>query len=181
MHQKTYRIVYTGIFAVLLAVCSWISIPSLIPFTLQTFGVFLTLLLLGGKQGLLVLTVYLLMGILGIPVFSNFGAGPGYLFGTTGGYLLGFLLIGLCFLGFEKIFGKRTSVQMIALLFGLFFCYAFGTFWAFKIAMAAGGSTGFSVLLTLYVLPFILPDLGKLFLACAVSKKLRPFLKFSRF
>lgn len=181
MHQKTYRIVYTGIFAVLLAICSWISIPSFIPFTLQTFGVFLTLLLLGGKQGLIVFIVYLLMGICGIPVFSNFGAGPGYLLGATGGYLLGFLLMGLCFLGFEKLFGKRTIFQIIALLLGLFLCYAFGTFWAFKISLAAGGTMGFQTFLTLYVLPFVLPDLGKLILAWAVCKKLRPFLKFSCF
>lgn len=42
MHNPTYRIVYTGIFAVLLAICSWISFPTLILFTLQTFGFFFT-------------------------------------------------------------------------------------------------------------------------------------------
>ena len=74
MYHKTYKIVYTGIFAVLLAICSWISIPTMIPFTLQTFGVFLTLLLLGGKQGTLAIFIYLLLGSIGIPVFSNFFA-----------------------------------------------------------------------------------------------------------
>ena len=83
MHHRTYRIVYTGIFAVLLAVCSWISIPTVIPFTLQTFAVFLTVLLLGGKQGTISIFIYLLLGAVGIPVFSNFGAGLGYLFGIS--------------------------------------------------------------------------------------------------
>ena len=50
MQHKTYHMVYSGIFAVLLAICSWFSIPTVIPFTLQTFAVFLTVLLLGGKQ-----------------------------------------------------------------------------------------------------------------------------------
>lgn len=74
MRNHTYRLVYTGIFAVLLAICSWISIPTVIPFTLQTFGVFLTVLLLGGHQGSIAISIYLLLGAVGIPVFSNFGA-----------------------------------------------------------------------------------------------------------
>ena len=59
MQNKTYHIVYTGIFAVLLAICSWLSVPTLIPFTLQTFGVFFTILMLGGKQGTISILIYL--------------------------------------------------------------------------------------------------------------------------
>ena len=110
MHHRTYRIVYTGIFAVLLAVCSWISIPTVIPFTLQTFAVFLTVLLLGGKQGTLSILIYLLLGAVGIPVFSNFGAGVGYLFGNTGGYAIGFLFVGISSWLFEKLFGRKRPV-----------------------------------------------------------------------
>ena len=77
MQHRTYHMVYSGIFAVLLAICSWISIPTVIPFTLQTFAVFLTALLLGGKQGTIAILIYLLLGAVGIPVFSNFGAGLG--------------------------------------------------------------------------------------------------------
>ena len=58
MQNKTYYIVYTGIFAVLLAICSWLSVPTLIPFTLQTFGVFFTILMLGGKQGTISILIY---------------------------------------------------------------------------------------------------------------------------
>ena len=122
MYNKTYTIVYTGIFAVLLAICSWISIPTVVPFTLQTFGIFLTLLLLGGKSGSITILIYLLLGAIGIPVFSNFGAGLGYLLGNTGGYALGFIFIGLTFWLFEKCFGKKLFVQMISLLIGLFLC-----------------------------------------------------------
>ena len=125
MHRRTYHIVYTGIFAVLLAICSWISIPTMIPFTLQTFGVFLTVLLLGGKQGPIAILIYLLLGAVGIPVFSNFGAGLGYLLGNTGGYAIGFLFVGLCGWIFEKFFGRKICIQLTAVLLGLTLCYAF--------------------------------------------------------
>ena len=176
MYNKTYTIVYTGIFAVLLAICSWISIPTFIPFTLQTFGIFLTLLLLGGKSGSITILIYLLLGAIGIPVFSNFGAGLGYLLGNTGGYALGFIFIGLTFWLFEKCFGKKLFVQMISLLIGLFFCYAFGTFWFMNISMNSGGTYQLMTVLALCVFPFILPDFCKLWIAYIISKRLNHML-----
>ena len=177
MHQRTYHIVYTGIFAVLLAICSWIALPTMIPFTLQTFGVFLTLLLLGGRQGTIAIAIYLLLGIVGIPVFSNFAAGAGYLLGNTGGYAMGFLLIGLIYRLFEKISGQKTIFKSISLLLGLIICYAFGTLWFLLISMNAGSSYSFMTVLSMCVLPFILPDLCKLFFAFALSRRLKPLLK----
>ena len=70
--SKTYDLVYVSIFVVLIAVCSWISIPLTVPVTLQTFGVFIAVGLLGGKRGTLAVLVYILMGAIGIPVFSGF-------------------------------------------------------------------------------------------------------------
>ena len=71
--MKTRELAYTGILAALIAVCSWISIPTAVPFTLQTFAVFLTLGLLGGRLGTLAVTVYLLLGAVGLPVFAGDG------------------------------------------------------------------------------------------------------------
>ena len=180
MHLRTYQMVYSGIFAVLLAICSWISIPTVIPFTLQTFGVFLTVLLLGGKQGTITIFIYLLLGAVGIPVFSNFGAGFGYLLGNTGGYVIGFLLIGLSGWLFEKLFGRKHHVLWISLLFGLLLCYAFGTFWFLNLSMNSENSYGLTAALTLCVFPFILPDLCKFFLAYMISRRLKPLLKINR-
>ena len=75
--MKTRELAYTGILAALIAVCSWISIPTAVPFTLQTFAVFLTLGLLGGRLGTLAVTVYLLLGAVGLPVFAGFHGGLG--------------------------------------------------------------------------------------------------------
>ena len=176
MRNNTYRLVYAGIFAVLLAICSWISIPNVIPFTLQTFGVFLTVLLLGGHQGSIAISIYLLLGAVGIPVFSNFGAGLGYLLGNTGGYAIGFLFIGLTGWLFEKTFGKKSVSMLFAMILGLILCYTFGTFWFMNISMKGTGVSGWMSALTICVFPFILPDICKLILAYFISKRLKPML-----
>ena len=70
--MKTYDMVCIAIFAVLMAVCSWIAIPTAVPFTLQTFGLFLTVGVLGGKRGTFAILIFILLGAVGIPVFSGF-------------------------------------------------------------------------------------------------------------
>ena len=92
--SKTYDMVCIAVFAVIIAICSWISIPATVPFTLQTFAIFLTVGVLGGKKGSLAVLVYILLGAVGVPVFAGFSAGIGILFGNTGGYIVGFLEIG---------------------------------------------------------------------------------------
>lgn len=178
MQKKTYDLVYTAIFAILLAICSWISIPTVIPFTLQTFAVFLTLLVLGGKRGTSAFLVYLLLGAIGIPVFSNFGAGLGILLGNTGGYVLGFVLMGLLMWASDLLFGRKILVQLITLLLGLILCYAFGTFWFLFISSNGGSDIALTSVLGMCVLPFIVPDLCKLALAYALSKRFRRMLAF---
>ena len=69
--SKTYDMVYIAVFAVLIAICSWISIPMTVPFTLQTFAVFLAVGVLGGKRGSLAVLIYILLGAVGIPVFAG--------------------------------------------------------------------------------------------------------------
>ena len=70
---------YVGVFAALMAVCSWIAVPTAVPFTLQTLGVFLAVGLLGGKLGTAAVVVYVLLGAFGLPVFANFSGGAGVL------------------------------------------------------------------------------------------------------
>ena len=82
---KTYDLAYIAIFAVLIAICSWISIPMTVPFTLQTFGVFMAVGVLGGKRGSLAVLVYILLGAIGVPVFAGFSGGLGILLNNTGG------------------------------------------------------------------------------------------------
>ena len=186
---STVELVRVALFVGLMAVCSWISIPApppMVPFTMQTFGVFTALLFLGGKDGFFAILVYLLLGAVGLPVFSGFAGGVGVLFGTTGGYLLGFLLTALLYWVMEHIFRskfymesnfKREKIlKFLTLLAGLLVCYAFGTAWFIFVYTKKTGAIGVSTALLWCVVPFIVPDLLKLSLATAVSHTLKKAL-----
>ena len=86
MHNRlTARdMAYIAVFAALISICAWLSIPTTVPITLQTFAVFLTVFLLGGRRGTLCVAVYLLLGAVGLPVFSFFRSGPAALLGASG-------------------------------------------------------------------------------------------------
>ncbi len=174
---KTTDLVYVAIGAALIVICSWISIPTAVPFTLQTFSVFTVLSLLGGRRGTLSILVYILMGAVGIPVFSGFKGGVGVLFGNTGGYILGFLLTGLIFILFERFFGTKTVSVIVALLLGLALCYAFGTAWFMYLYLKNTGEVGLMTVLSWCVFPFIIPDLIKLTLALFISRRVKHVIK----
>lgn len=152
-----------ALFAALTAICAWISIPVAdIGFTLQTFGVFLTLGVLGGKWGTVSILIYLLLGAVGMPVFSGFRGGMGMLLGVTGGYLWGFLFSGLTYWLLERI-GKLPA--MIA---AMAVCYLCGSLWFY---IYSGGSMG--LILLRCVVPFLIPDGIKILLALSLSRRLR--------
>lgn len=169
---KTYDLVYIGIFAVLIAVCSWISIPLTVPVTLQTFGVFAAVGILGGKRGTIAVLVYILMGAIGIPVFSGFTGGLGILAGTTGGYIAGFLFSALLMWGMEKLFGRSTPVLAVSMVLGLILCYAVGTVWFMIVYAGTSGSVGLLTVLGWCVFPFLIPDAAKIALALLMTKRL---------
>ena len=160
--------------AALLVICSLISIPAAVPFTLQTFGVFVILVILGWKKGMLAVLLYTLLGLVGLPVFSGAKGGPAALFGPTGGYILGFLLTGLCYWLYERLFRDHLMLQAAALLLGLVLCYAFGTAWFIRVYTE---EITLARALSLCVWPFIIPDLAKLALALLVGRRVRTALR----
>ena len=174
---KTYDLVYISILVVLITVCSWISIPLTVPVTLQTFGVFTAVGLLGGKRGTLAVLVYILMGAIGIPVFSGFTGGIGILAGTTGGYIVGFLFSALLMWGMEKLFGRNMKVLAGSMILGLIACYAVGTLWFMAVYAASSGAVGLLTVLGWCVFPFILPDIAKIVLALILTKRLSGVIK----
>ena len=165
----TTDLVYIGIFAALITVCSWISINLVVPFTLQTFAIFLAVYLLGGRRGTVSVLVYILLGAVGLPVFSGFSGGIGRLLGTTGGYIIGFLFSALVMWAFETFFGKNFRTYAISMVVGLIVCYAFGTAWYMIVYTRDSGITGIMVVLGKCVFPFIIPDLIKISLALAIG------------
>ena len=159
---------YISVMSVIIAICAWLTIPAAVPFTMQTFGVFFALLFLGGKKGTAAIALYLILGAIGLPVFSGFSGGTGHLLGATGGYRLGFLITGIIYIIFEKI-GKSVKISVISLILGLLACYAFGTLW-FSIYKE---DMSFLPALSVCVVPFIVPDLVKLALAVMIAGKIK--------
>ena len=175
--MKTLDMAYIALFAVLMAICSWIAIPAAVPFTMQTFGVFLAVAVLGGKRGTLAVGTYLLMGAVGLPVFAGFSGGIGYMLGSTGGYIVGFLLSAIVMWAMEKIPGKREWLLPISMGLGLLVCYAFGTGWFMVVYGKNTGPIGLMTALGWCVIPYILPDLGKIALAMLLQKRLKKAIR----
>ncbi len=167
MKNKTFDLTLTALFAVIICVCSWLSIPSAVPFTLQTFAVFLTLLVLGGKRGTIAIILYILLGAVGLPVFHSFTGGIGILIGPSGGYITGFLLLSLTYWLITKKAGEKLWIKALALLTGLILSYIAG---CAQFALVSDVSVKTAVLTC--VLPFILPDILKLFLSVILSIRL---------
>ena len=164
--------IYVALMAVVIVLCSWISVPFTVPFTMQTFGIFCALLLLGGRYGTLSVLLYVLLGAVGLPVFSGFNSGVGALLGPTGGYILGFVLCALLYWVFE---GRIKDIPLLAL--GNIVCYLFGTLWFVYVYSSGGKSVSFGAALMLCVVPYIVPDAIKLLLAAVVARRVKKLIK----
>ena len=158
----------------LLTVCAWISVPFAVSFTLQTFALFAISAIFRPKIALTSLFAYLAIGILGIPVFAGFQGGAIVLLGPSGGYLLGFIpCVAVVSIASYKSHNK-TYVMILSMLSGLFLCYIFGTVWYVNVyAPFTFGS--FWAILMCCVIPFLIPDIIKLFLAVFIVKRLLPY------
>ena len=175
--SKTYDMAYIAVFAVLMAICSWISIPTAIPFTMQTFGLCLTGGVLGGKRGAVAILVYILMGAVGVPVFAGFSGGAGVLFGTTGGYIIGYIFSMMVMWAMEKIPGKKVWVLAVSMVLALAVCYLFGTAWFMVLYARKSGAIGLGAALGMCVIPYLIPDLLKIGLALVVTKRLEKAIR----
>ncbi len=170
-------VAYIGLFTAVIAVCSFLTIPTTVPFTLQTFAIFLTLGILGGKRGVIAIFCYILLGTLGVPVFAGFKGGIGVILGATGGYIMGFLLCGLLYWLLEKLCGKSLIVMIISMVSGAILYFAFGTLWFMIIYTKNTGAIALSAVLGMCVVPFLLPDAIKITVAVLLSYKLRGKIK----
>ncbi|WP_195515073.1 biotin transporter BioY [Paraclostridium bifermentans] len=169
MKRKTLDIVYCGIFATITAILSQIAIPlpGGVPLTLQTFAVSLVGILLGSKKGFISILVYILMGAIGLPVFSGFSAGIGAIVGPTGGFILSFPIMSFII----GLVCERTDNKILIFL-GMILAsipnYLAG---AFQFSLVTGSSFYNAFLVS--VLPFILLGIIKAALATIIGSILR--------
>ena len=173
--MKAKNMALCGLFTAILALCAWLSVPmGDMVITLQTFGIFLTLGLLGGKRGSITICVYLLLGAVGAPVFSGFRGGLGALLGTTGGYIFGFMLTALIYWIITSV-KDAPLTRLLAMILGMLLCYSCGSWW-YMTRYLSGGQLTLGLVLMKCVIPYLIPDAIKLILAWILTGKLKRFV-----
>ena len=166
---------YTALCGALISVTALISIPlpSAVAITLQTFGIYFSLFFLGGRLGTASTVLYILLGAVGLPLFSGFTGGVSRLFDATGGFIFGFAFAALIYWLTVFIGGER--VKILAAVISILALYLIGALWYSSVYLGEEG--GFAAALTVCVLPFIIPDAIKISLAYIISKRLTRALR----
>lgn len=172
--ERTKMLILAAIFAAVIAVCSQIVIPlAPVPINLATLAVFLTAGFLGVKYGTISTIVYVLLGVIGVPVFAGFKGGAGVIVGPTGGYIIGYIVcaaVSALLLGILCRNEAYTYPKIIlSLAAGLFFCYLLGTIWFYIIS---GWTIG--KILMACVVVFLPGDALKIAAAAILIKKVKP-------
>ncbi|MEA4933165.1 MAG: biotin transporter BioY [Lawsonibacter sp.] len=170
--SKVYPLAMTAVMAAVICVLGPISIPiGPVPISFTNFAIYLSLYILGWKRGTLSYLIYVLIGMVGMPVFSGYAGGFGKLFGPTGGYIIGFLPMAMI-VGWVIDRYRNLAVQMAGMVVGTVVCYTVGTAW---FCVQAGYAV--SAALGLCVFPFIPGDLIKMATALSVGPMIRSRLE----
>ena len=168
MNSTTKNLIYCALFAALTAVFSQIAIPiEPVPVNLALFSVFLAGGQLGAANGSKSQAVYILLGAVGAPVFSNLHGGFQVLIGPTGGYIAGYVVAALAAGIVAERFGRKTVPVIIGCVIGLAACYTIGTVW-----YCFQSATPFGAALSLCVLPFLPGDTIKIAAAALIVPRL---------
>ena len=161
------ELVFIALFAAVIAISAWIAIPAAVSFTMQTFAVFCSVGILGTKCAVAATTVYILLGTVGLPVFTGFRGGVGILFAVNGGYIIGFVFAALVSGALISLFGRKLPSLIFSMCVGMVACYLFGCIWFCSLQKASLPSALISG-----VLPYIPFDIIKILLAAMVTSRI---------
>lgn len=182
MNTKTKELTLIGLMAALTCIAGPLSLPlpfSPVPISLTNLAIYFSVYILGMKRGTISYLVYLLLGLVGLPVFSAFTSGPAKLFGPTGGYLIGFIFIALISGYCVDRWNGRFVASFLGMAAGTAVCYLFGTVWlAYQMTLGASASQSSFVqalpaAFVAGVLPFIIGDLAKMVITLLVGSQVR--------
>ena len=169
MTSRTFTMTSIALMAAVTCILGPLTIPiGPVPVSLVPLAIFLSVYLLGTKKGTIAVLLYLLIGAVGVPVFSGFTGGLGKLAGPTGGYLIGYVFMALIAGWFIYRFHDRVAIQFLGMLLGLLVLYAFGTAW---LSISAGMS--FQAALMAGVIPFIGFDIVKIIIAIILGRTIK--------
>ena len=170
-NTHTTMLTLIGLMTAVICILGPLSIPipvSPVPISLTNFAIYITLYILGMKNGTISCIIYLLLGAVGVPVFSSFSGGLGKLAGPTGGYLIGFIFLALIQGFLMKAFPGKNTAAVIGMILGMAVCYLFGTAW-----LAIQMGLTFPAALSIGVLPYLPGDGVKIIIAAIAGPKLR--------
>ena len=163
---------FTALFAAVLCVVAPVSIPiGPIPLSLATFIIYLAAGTLGWKYGVISVALYVMIGAVGVPVFSGHQGGFHRIVGVTGGYIVGYIPLALA-TGIAANMSKKIWVLALGMVVGRLLLYTLGTAW---FMLQSGRSLAES--LALCVTPFLPGDAGKIVAACIIAPQLRAATK----
>ena len=160
-----------GVMAAVMCILGPLSIPlpvSPVPISFTNLAIYITLYVLGMKAGTVSYIIYLLIGLIGAPVFSGFTGGPSKLAGPTGGYLVGFIFMALLAGFFIDKFPKKYWLHIVGMVLGTAICYIFGTIW-----LCVQLKMGFIPGLALGCFPYLPGDAAKIIISVIVGPALR--------
>lgn len=177
--KNLLNLVYIAVFSAIICICAQISVPLgiVVPFTLQTLGVFVAGAMLGAKRGTLSVLIYVLLGTIGIPVFAGFSGGIGTLVGPTGGFIIGFIFTALTVGIMCDKLGRKLWVLIVSMILGLALCYLFGTVWFIVVYNMKSQAMNVMTALTYCVFPFLIADAIKITVAAILVNRLDKIIK----
>jgi biotin transport system substrate-specific component len=170
-HNKTSVMTLIALFTAVTCILGPLAIPlpfSPVPITFTNLAIYFTVYLCGMKKGTISYLLYLMVGFIGVPVFSGFSAGPAKLLGPTGGYLIGFIFLALITGYFADRFQGKRPAYLAGMTIGTLILYLFGTAW---LAYQAGLT--FEAALFAGVIPYIPGDLIKMGIAASLAPVIR--------
>jgi biotin transport system substrate-specific component len=167
--SNVYQITIIGLMTAVICILGPLSIPvGVIPISFTNFAIYFALYILGAKKATMSFIIYMLIGLVGAPVFSGFSGGPAKLLGPTGGYIIGFLFMALISGFFIDRFIDKWYLCVFGMILGTAVCYTFGTVW-----LSYQADLSMSAALALGVIPFILADLVKIIIVAFIGPQIR--------
>lgn len=165
----TRQLAVIGVMTAVTCILAPFSLPiGPVPISLTNLAIYFALYVLGAKFGCVSYLVYLLIGFIGVPVFSGFTSGPGKLLDPTGGYLIGFIPMAvIAGILIDKFISSRI-ICLLGMIGGTIVAYAFGTAW-----LAYQAHLDWKAALMAGVIPFIPGDLAKMILAMIAGPQIR--------
>ena len=180
--MKAKDLAYIALCTALIIICSWITVPiPAMQFTLQVFAVAFAAYFLGIKGAVFSVIAFLLLGLVGVPVFSNFNAGVGAFAGPTGGFLVGFIPFAVIISLFSSVGKKSVVNQVIGGFLGHLSLYSVGNVWFVFVQGFTSADEFFTKLWAVIILmiPYFLIDVIKIIGALFLARLLKRVLNYN--